>query len=976
MFVPLKVTTDYSMLQSMITIPKLLSFLQKYQIKACGICDKNLFGIMEFYDTMMQNQITPIIGLEVKIDFTTFYLYARNYRGYQALLHLSELSEKNELTLQEIETNQTHLNVVCPFYEAKDFTKYQTIFTHFYLGYTSEYEKNNALILTPNIVFCPDIKAFTRSDAASLPILKAIDLNESVKLLEPKNEEKNTFEYYLNDKDYWEEDIESFIKTCHVEIPKQNQYIPKFQEEKDSKTYLISLAKKGLEKRLGGIYQEEYLNRLKYELSVIEKMGFADYFLIVYDYVRYAKTNGILVGAGRGSAVGSLVSYCLGITNIDPLKYHLLFERFLNPERITMPDIDIDFEEERRDEVVSYVKNRYGSNCVANIMTFGTLKSKLVLRSVGKALEINQNVLDSFVNKIDAKLSLKENLTKEDVRYYVNQNKDIKKLYEESSKIEGLKKHISTHAAGVVISSVPLNTLIPVHYNGEELLTGITMNYLEELGLLKMDFLALRNLTIMKNVLKLIETHTNKTLQLNQIDLNDPKVLQLFTDANTIGIFQFESEGMKGFLRKLKPSQFLDLVSAIALYRPGPMENIDSFIKRKEGKEKINYYHEDLKPILEETYGILVYQEQIMQILVKMGGFSFAEADNIRRAMSKKKKEIILESEERFLKGAIKNGYSKTLASEIFALILKFANYGFNKSHSVSYAYIGYQMAYLKCYYPIFFIANLLNMNVDGLQKTMEYIAMAKKMNIKILPPDINISTTKYELENNSLRMPFTILKNLGEEASRTITLKRGEKPFSDFFDFVARSYGKSITKKTIETLIKGGALDSFTTNHNALRANLDAAINYATLASDLEENFITKPNFIEIEEETKEEKRKEEYESFGFYISNHPASKYLDSHLMKLEHIKSHYDEHVECVVLLEKIKEITTKNGDAMAFVTASDETDTGNFVVFSATMQDLRKVKIGDILHIKGRVARRFSDYQINVNKIEKIEAKGVS
>ncbi len=971
MFVPLKVMTDYSMMKSMITIPKLLEVLQKNHISVCGICDKNLFGVMEFYDTMTAYQIKPIIGLEVTLGKTPIYLYARDHAGYESLLQIQTIIEQREFSMLDLESMQSHLNVVLPFLYMDEFSKLNLVCQHLFLGCSSEYEKNNAMIVSSNTVYVPNLFSLTRQDTKYIRVLKSIDEGTSLSMIPEENLEKNAMEYYLGE-NLFDENTKKFCDSCNVTIDKTRNFIPKFDKEKDSNEYLVSLSKKGLAKRLNGNVTKNYADRLLHELDVIQKMGFADYFLIVYDYVKFAKKNGILVGAGRGSAVGSLVSYCLGITDVDPIPYHLLFERFLNPDRVTMPDIDIDFEEDRRDEVVSYVKQRYGEKCVANIMTFGTLKSKLVLRSVGKSLEIHGSVIDHFLEMIDAKLTLKENLQNQNVLYYVKNNQDIHKMYEISLKIEGLKKHISTHAAGVVISSVPLDEVIPIHYNGEDLLTGVTMNYLEELGLLKMDFLALRNLTIMKKVLDLIEENTGESLDIHKINLNDAKVLKLFTDANTIGIFQFESEGMKNFLRKLKPTKFLDLVSAIALYRPGPMENIDSYIRRKDGKEKVDYYHEDLKPILEETYGIIVYQEQIMQILVTMGGFKFSEADTIRRAMSKKKKEVIEKSKESFIEGALKKGYEKNLVEKVFALILKFADYGFNKSHSVSYALIGYQMAYLKSYYPIFFIANLLNMTISSVEKTKEYLALARRSGIEVLPVDINESGSSYKIKGNSLRVPFTIIKSLGEEAAKTIMEKRGEKPFTDFFDFVARTYGKSVTRKTIESLIDADAFRSFTTSHNTLKANMDSALNYAELASDLEEDYIMKPTLEEKPEESLEEKRKSEYNSFGFYISNHPSSKYVGQNIMKLEDIRKYYDKHVECVVLVERIKKIKTKNNEDMAFLTVSDETfSNGNFVLFSSVMKEVPEIKVGDFIRVKGRVSRRLDEYQVNINQIEFIE-----
>ncbi|MBP5407614.1 MAG: DNA polymerase III subunit alpha, partial [Bacilli bacterium] len=551
---------------------------------------------------------------------------------------------------------------------------------------------------------------------------------------------------------------EEFAELIDLEIPKNNRYIPHYDNKiKDSFVYLSSLCKKGLSKRLNNEMPDEYKKRLIMELNVIKDMGFVDYFLIVYDYVKFAKTHNILVGPGRGSAAGSLVSYCLGITNIDPIKYDLLFERFLNPERITMPDIDIDFEYTKRNQVIDYVKERYGETNVANIMTFGTLGARQVIRDVGKCLEVDPALIDKLSNLLDPKQSLKDNLSNKYVKELVENNSSIKKLYQVSYKLEGLKRHISTHAAGVVISSIPLDTVIPICKSEGDLLTGVTMEYLEELGLLKMDFLALRNLTIIQNVIELIEEETGKKINLAGIPLDDKQTINIFKHVDTEGIFQYESSGMKNFLAKLQPDNFNDLIAAVALFRPGPMQNIDTFIRRKQGKEKIIYPDDSLKEILKDTYGIMIYQEQIMQVLVKMANYSFAEADNIRRAMSKKKKEVMEKEREIFVSKAMKNGYTKEKCEEVYDLIVKFANYGFNKAHSVSYALIGYQMAYLKANYSVYFIANLLNMSIGSDVKTKEYLDEAKSKDIKVFKPNINVSTDSYLIKDNALLLPLNV---------------------------------------------------------------------------------------------------------------------------------------------------------------------------------------------------------------------------
>jgi len=970
MYVPLKITTDYSLLKSCIKIEQLIPFLKENHISTAAICDENLYGVMDFYDACQKNNLKPLIGLEIKYLEKKIYCYAKNYQGYQNLLKLHSIQETREITRIDLEMHHHQIKVILPFEYQELLADLQEITSEVWLGYRTFFEKNNALLLTNKVVYVRDIKALKESDTVLLDYLKMIQTGKTKSEITFGNYEKN---YFLDDKNLEQDDIDStleFSKDINIEIPKNNRYIPHYDSKiENSYEYLVALARKGLMKRCNNQVPDNYWQRLKFELETISKMGFVDYFLIVYDYVFFAKKNGILVGPGRGSAAGSLVSYSLGITDVDPIKYHLLFERFLNPERITMPDIDIDFEYTKRGLVIEYVKKRYGNDSVAGIMTFGTLGSKLVLRDIGKCLELDSITINKFVALIDPKKTLKDNLENPAVKFYIENNIEIQKWYELCLRLEGLKRHISTHAAGVVISSVPLDTVIPICFSGGEMLTGVTMSYLEELGLLKMDFLALRNLTIIQNILDLIEKDTHEKINLNKINLNDPKVLDLFKKADTIGIFQFESVGMMHFLEKLKANSFDDLVAALALFRPGPMQNIDSFIRRKEGKEKIDYLHPDLEEILKDTYGIIVYQEQIMQILSKIGGFSFAESDNIRRAMSKKKKEVIEEFQNKFIEGAIKKNYSKELALKIYELILKFANYGFNKAHSVSYALIGYQMAYLKVNYPIYYIANLLNMSINATDKTKEYFLEAKKRNYELVHPDINWSFRTYRILSNKLILPFSVIKNIGSEGVDTIIKERETNGnYQDFFDFVARTYGKSVNKKTIESLIDAGAFYQFESSYQTLKENIDSAINYATLVGDLDASFVMKPNLKRSNEEEVDD-RTREMATFGFFLSNHPSSKYQDITITKLEKIAEKFDKYVKCVVVIEGIRKIETKKKEPMAFVHASDESGDMDFVVFSSVYPLLSKIEKNDLVLIEGKVSKRFDKYQINVTNITK-------
>ncbi len=976
MYVPLKITSDYSLLKSLIKIDDLMLFLKKHNVTAAALIDENLYGAMEFYNSCQKNDIKPILGLEITLQEKLIYIYAKDYQGYLNLLKIHTIKEKSKITKEDLKVYSKSLKVIIPFLEFELFDELKGDFEEIYLGYQTEMEKNNALIKTSKVVYARNIKALEEKDTIYLDYLKMIDLGTTQSSISKSNYDKNYFTLDYEKEE--EENTTSFISDIDIQIPKNKRFIPHFNNNiENSYEYLVALSKKGLVRRLNGNLKENYVNRLKYELDVIKKMGFDDYFLIVYDYVRFAKKNGILVGPGRGSAAGSLVSYTLGITDVDPIKYNLLFERFLNPERITMPDIDIDFEYIRRGEVIKYVKEKYGSNCVAGIMTFGTLGSKMVLRDIGKSLELDQTLINKFVSYIDPKKTLKENLENPAVKFYIENNNEIKKWYHISLNVEGLKRHISTHAAGIVISSVALDEVIPICINAGETLTGVTMSYLEDLGLLKMDFLALRNLTIIQNILDLIKQDGKEVMDLNKIPLDDKTVLELFTKANTIGIFQFESTGMTHFLEKLKPSCFDELVAALALFRPGPMENIDLFIRRKEGKEPIEYLHKDLESILKETYGIIVYQEQIMQILSKIGGFTFSQSDNIRRAMSKKKKEVIENFRVEFIEGSIKKGYKKELAVKIYDLILKFANYGFNKAHSVSYALIGYQMAYLKVKYPIYYIANLLNMSINAVDKTKEYLIEAKKQNYEILPPNINESQKEYKIKENSLILPFSVIKNLGSESADAIILEREKNgPYVDFFDFVARTYSKSINKKTIECLIDAGAFYTFEKSYNTLKENIDSAINYATLINDIDnslmknmnEFLVMKPALKKVEEKEIDD-RIREFETFGFYLSNHPASRYNDQSLTKIEKIPAFFDKYIKCIVIIESIKKLETKKKEPMAFVHASDETGSGDFVLFHNVVSLLNNLNKNDLVMIEGRVTKRFDKYQINVTNIIK-------
>lgn len=953
MYIPMFIKTDYSILTSLIKPKELISFLKDNNINTVGIVDDNLSYVMEYYNELKKNNIKLIPGLEIKLDDKPIYLYAKNYEGYQNLCFISS----NDKTLDNIKNNSSNLILVLP-YESKSFSSVLN-FADTYLAYKDDDEIDyNYKNIYLNVVKC-----LNKED---LECLKYIELIKTGKKLSD--------EVIINDDYYKKIELNKNILDNYDEINnntnfeiRKNDLLPKYEEyiNEDSYTYLEKLCKKGLLKRLDNKVPMKYAERLMMELSVIKKMGFCDYFLVVWDYVKFAKKNNILVGPGRGSAAGSLVSYSLGITEIDPIKYGLYFERFLNPERITMPDIDIDFDSSRKDEVIDYVKEKYGDKKVCNIITYGTMKSKMVLRDVARIFEMDDKI-DSFIKLIDSNLSLKDNLENRNIKEILSTDTLLNKICDISLKLEGLKRLTSVHAAGVIISSKELDRYIPIYNNNGTIVSGYTMNYVEELGLLKMDFLSLDNLILISNLINEIGD-----IKISEIPLDDEKTLDIFRNVNTDGIFQFESSGIKNVLRKFRVDNFNDLSIILALFRPGPMENIDSYIKRKEGKEKITYVSESVKEILSETYGIIIYQEQIMKIAEKMAGFTLGEADNLRRAMSKKKIELMESFKDKFIEGSIKNGYTKDDSIKTFDYILKFASYGFNKAHSVSYAYISYQMAYLKAHYPSHFMKYLLSNVIGNEIKTKEYINECKLNNINVLMPDINLSEKEYSLEGNNIRFPLSSIKNIGVTLSSTIIEERlTQGKYLDFIDFVVRCYSKGVNKKVLTVLIESGAFSSFNINKKTLIDNLDLVINYAELVKDLDSSLVEKPELELKKEYSKEELIKMELTSFGFYLSMHPVQKYRQNNLSTKD-IKDNFNKVITLYLLVDKKREINTKKGDKMLFITGSDEYNEVELVVFPKIYEDFYNITRGEVYKFTSNVERRNNIYQLIVKKIEKVE-----
>ena len=953
-YTPLWIKTDYSILSSLIKIDDLISTLKKLNFKSAAICDDNLYGAMEFYTKCIKNDIKPIIGLEVNLDYTIL-LYAKNYKGYQNLCNINTLINENKFSFDELIKYINDLVLVLP-YKYKDKKDIYIPYTKdLFIGYNNEDEEKK---INGNKVYLNKTLTLKKEDSKYLKYL-----------------------YKIKDQDYTEGEDVSFIEQvdvlsskttnyvsalCNLTILKKNDLLPIYNNdlEFNKEKYLTDLCITGLKKRLKGNVSLKYVERLKYELSVISKLNFCNYFLVVWDYVKYAKKNGIMVGPGRGSAASSLVSYSLGITDIDPLKYDLLFERFLNPNRVTMPDIDIDFDAEKRDEVIKYVEEKYGRKHVSGIITFSNLLAKQVIRDVARIFNVSGFKIDNLLKNFDDKKDLSYQLENINVKRILSNDEVLRKIYDVSLHLEGLKRHISKHAAGVIISNKELSNYVPLHLDSDgSYICGYTMNYIEDIGLLKMDFLGLKNLTIIDKVIK------NTNIKFSDIPLDDKKTYNLFINGNLDGVFQFESQGMKKFIMELKPSNISDLIDAVALFRPGPMENIDTYVKRRHKKEKITYINEDLKDILSSTYGIIIYQEQIMQIARKMAGFSYAKADELRRAMSKKKEDLLLSYKEEFIIGGMNKGYDKETLDKVYNLILKFANYGFNKAHSVSYAIIGYKIAYLKVHYPLYFETEILNNIIGVSNKTKQIIDECKRLDVNIKTPNINLSTDKYIILNNELLFPLSVVRGIGVLTSREIVNERNlNGNFTSYLDFVRRCY--KLGRDVLRNLILSGALDIFNKTRKTLIENLNEAINYAELCYNLDESLVLKPEIEDYEEYSKDELTKHEIALFGFYISNHPTSKYITSNSITSNLLDKYFDKMIEMVLYIERKKEINTKTNEKMMFLNASDSYGTVELVMFPKTYKKFFNIPIPGTYKVYGKVEKRFSKLQLVIFDIKKI------
>ena len=974
-YVALQVKTSYSILSSLNDIKKLVSHAKELGYTSLAITDtNNMFGVPEFYFECKKNNIKPIIGLELTIEDKRILLYAINNHGYKNLVKLSTIISTRKITIEDLNQYNNDLLLILPItsYNEEIYNLYQ----YKYIGYSTKEQSEQ---IKKDKVFINDVSYLNKEDYKYLDYLYMI------------KEQKTLGEYelntHINKHLIKEEELDSFttkpdIKNtivisdlCNIELTNETNLLPVYDEKIDEYEYLTYLCNKGLKRRLNNNVAQEYIHRLNYELNIIKEMNFCNYFLIVWDYVKYAKQNNILVGPGRGSAAGSLVSYTLGIIDIDPIKYNLLFERFLNPERITMPDIDIDFDSKRRQEVIDYVVEKYGDKKVASIITFDTLAAKQVVRDVSRVLEIPLTEVDNITKLLSHTQSLQESInTNIKLQRLINDNRQYQKLLDIAMHLEGLPRNIGIHASGIVMSNKNIDETIPLYKNSKGIYsTAYSMNYLEPLGLLKMDFLGISNLTLIDEVITNIRKNENLNITFSNIPLDDKKTLEIFREVKTDGIFQFESPGMRRFLKKLQVSSFSDVIAALALYRPGAMDFIDNYIRRKNNQEKIEYIVPSLEPILKETYGIIIYQEQILEIARTLAGYSLGEADILRRAISKKKEAILIEEKPKFINGCIKNGYKEEVAEQVYNLILKFANYGFNKSHSVGYATVAYKMAFLKKHFFKYFQTAILNNNIGNDTKTKIYISETKQHNIKILPPDINISTNKYELIDNNIVCPLSIITNVGSLVSNEIIKNREEEPYKDFIDFVIKNYSIGVNKKVITSLIKAGCFDSFGINQPTLINNLENIINYAELCNNAGLIELTKPNLVDYEDYTKEEKYSNQLISFGFYLSDHPTTNYKTATDITTKDVSSYFNKRITLVLIVDTIKEVTTKKNDIMAFITASDEYGQISLTLFPNTYKTYNKISKKDIIRVYGNVEKRYDQYQLTVNNINFLNKK---
>lgn len=979
----------YNLLEAYTTTKDLVDTAITLNYHAIALCDEGtMFGAMEFYHYARQKGIKPIIGLSIFVEYKDaklhFCLYAKNSIGYYHLIRMSSQTQLGELIkFTDLFTIEDSL-IFCllfdgPYFD-EDFVElsHETLANKIkkitqslptYLGIVNAdnqyHQRKNDLIRTiakENHLLCiamPLSLYPLKEDVEKLKVLKAIKLQT---LISDNNLTVESERHLWSLKDlqryYSPQEIlicQDIADQCAEIIDFKLASLPIFQNtaNSSSKDFLTKLCFKGLAKRLKNQVTKEYQQRLSDELAVILKMGYEDYFLLVYDFVLYAKRLSIYTGPGRGSAAGSLVSYCLGITHLDPIKYKLFFERFLNPERVSMPDIDTDIADTGRDDVIKYLFDKYTNNQIAHIITFGTFKAKQAIRDVAKVYGVSLNKIDilakTIPNEID--LNLGNILSKsEKFRHIIEEDKDYQKIYEMAKAIEFLPRHTSIHAAGIVLADKSISNYIPITRINDLITTQYTMNYLEEFGLIKMDILGLRNLTIIDDICKKVEINN-----IYAIPLDDQRVYEILSKAKTLGVFQLESTGMRNLLSKLQPTSFEDIIAILALYRPGPMQNIEQYLYNRHHSQDIKYAHPTLKVVLENTYGVMVYQEQIMQIVQMIAGFSLGKADILRKAISKKNETELKALKNDFVDGCQLKGLSRQAAENVFALIEKFANYGFNRSHSAAYALIAYQCAYLKVHFPLQFYQSLLNSVIGNESRTKEYILEAKNSGVKILPPSINFSGIDFLIENNGLRFPLTIIKGLGFAFNKRFLDIRNEiGAYENIYQFVALNMMEKSSINIGENLIKVGALDEFHLSRQTMLANIEVIFDYCKLIhsdkigqGSLLLDSVAKPILIEYKDNIMTNLHNEQILT-GMYFSKHPTELIMHQISEKTSYIQDVDNIPQACVIgLLIKVKIHRTKTAQLMAFIGFEDVSGSMEAVImptlFNQVSQELEEGNI---------------------------------
>lgn len=1050
-FTHLHVHTHYSLLDGLPKIDELLDYTKELGMDSVAITDHGtMYGVIEFYQKAKEAGIKPIIGQEFyfarekmtqrrpNIDDTRYHLIllAKNFKGYQNLVELTskawldgfyykprideELLEKyadNLICMTAcIQGKIPRLILAGKIDEAEKLAKkYKEMFgkDSFYLEIQNhpsipEQEKANKAMIDISkkinipLVATNDVHYLKKEDAEAQDILMLINTNakpDDPERLTMKNEnlsfktEEEFKKAFKNIPDAIK-NTQKIKEMCNVDIKLNETKLPRFKvpNGKEPNKYLEELCHKGIKEHFKK-ETPEIKERLEYELSVIEKMNFSSYFLIVWDFVNWAKKNGIVVGPGRGSASGSLVSYILNITEVDPLKYDLLFERFLNPDRAAgLPDIDLDFADTRRDEVIEYVAKKYGQDKVARIITFGTMAAKQVIRDVGRSLGYNYTYCDRIAKMIPLFTTLNESIGRvAEFRQIYKTDPKAKKMIDIGKKLEGVARHASTHACGVVIADNPLTELIPLQrasQNGDEtIITQYEMHTIENLGLLKMDLLGLKNLTIVEETLRLVKKLHKINIDISKLPLDDTESYKLLRDANTTGVFQLESDGMKKYLKELKPTIFEDIIAMVALYRPGPMEFIPEYIARKHGTKQVEYLDEKLKPILENTFGICIFQEQLMRIARELAGFTMAEADFLRKAVGKKIRSLLLEQKEKFVSGMIKNKFDKSLAQKIWNWVIPFARYGFNKAHATAYAMIAYQTAYLKAHYPIEFMTILMNTEQKNLDRLRILLEEAKKMKIEVLPPDINESLSKFTIvDNENIRFGLTAIKNVGQNVVEKIVEERKRNgQFNSIENFVERMPKEVLNKKSIESLIKSGTFDRLE-ERGKLLYNLEKILEYARNSQKTKENgdmslFGGGSSAVKVKLEENKEKITEddkiawEKELLGVFVSSHPMDNFKEkvkNHLSISDLNHSFANQKVKVAGVISKIQKIITKQGEPMLFLEIEDLTGKIEILVFPGMLKENPLIfQENKVIEVKGRISDKDGDIKIITESAKEIK-----